>query len=108
MRCYSRWNNPEEKRKRSEKASRAAMARWDAYHAALADEPIPAGPPDDMYRLTFENLMTKEVQTLIFHPGNRLNNYDIDVNGGFWRRAGFAEAIKLIRKACYRRARKEW
>jgi len=105
MKCYSRWNSAEEKRKRREKASRAAQARWDAYHAQFAGEPIPPDPPRDMYRLTFENLMTGETQVLLFHPGARLNNYDIDVNGEFWRQCGFVDALKRIQKSCYRRAR---
>src|SRR6266540_225336 len=105
MKCYRHWNSPENRRKRSEKASRAANARWEAYHAALSDEPVVNDPPADMYEFTFKNLMTGDVQILVFHPGDRLNNYNIDVNGQFWKQTGFAEAFRLIRKACYRRTR---
>lgn len=104
MRCYSRWNNAEEKRKRSEKASRAAEARWTAYHAQFADEPIPPDPPADMYRLTFENLMTGKTEVLLFHPGPRRNNYRVDVNGKAWRVCGFHDALSRIEKSCYKMA----
>jgi len=105
MKYYSRWNSPENKRKRSEKASRAALARWDAYHAALADQPLPAEPPADMYRLTFENLMTGKTEILTFHPGPRANNYRVDVNGNPWRICGFVDAMDRIVKSCYRISR---
>jgi hypothetical protein len=107
MRCYSRYNSAEEKRKRSEKASRAAQARWDAYHALLAEsgEPIITDPPADMYRITFENLMTGKAEILTFHPGPRLNNYRIEVNGKPWRVCGFVDAMDRLVKSCYRLAR---
>lgn len=103
MRCYSRWNNAEEKRKRSEKESRAAMGRWDAYHAAIG--PQFHDRPADMFRLTFENLMTGRVEILTFHPGPRLNNYRIEVNGIPWRTCGFADAMDRVVKSCYKMAR---
>lgn len=48
MKYYSRWNSPENKRKRSEKAGRAALARWDAYHAALAECHEQKGPISEL------------------------------------------------------------
>lgn len=105
MRCYSRYNSTEEKQKRSNKASHAATARWDAYHASLADTLNPPDPPADMYRITVENLMTGKTEVLTFHPGPRLNNYNIDVNGHPWRTCGFVDALRRIEKSCYKMRR---
>lgn len=105
MKCYSGWNSPENKRKRSEKASRAAEARWSAYHALIADEPIATTPPADMYRLTFENLMTGKIEVMLFHPGTRSNNYRIDLNSKFWRTCGFVDALDRIVRSCYKLSR---
>lgn len=105
MRCYRGWNSPENKKKRSEKASRAAEARWTAYHAQFAGDPVPADLPDDMYRLTFENLMTGKTEVLVFHPGPRRNNYRVDVNGKPWKTCGFVDAMERVIKSCYKMAR---
>ena len=105
MKCYSRWNSAEQKRKRSERASRAAVARWEQYHAQFANDPIPSDPPADMFRITFENLMTGRVEVLLFHPGPRRNNYRIDVNGNHWRTCGFVDALRRIEKSCYKMSR---
>jgi hypothetical protein len=105
MKCYSRYNSAEQKQKRSDKASRAAMARWDAYHASLEESPIPPDPPADMYRLTFENLMTGKTEVMLFHPGNRRNNYHIEVNGKYWKTCGFVDALRKIEKSCYKMRR---
>jgi hypothetical protein len=102
MTCYSRWYSAENKRKRSEKASRNAQKRWDDYHASLADEPVQKDLPADMYRLTFENLMTGKTEIITFHPGPRINNYRIDVNGQPWKICGFVDALRRIEKSCYK------
>jgi hypothetical protein len=96
------WNSPENKRKRSEAASRAVQKRWDDYHAQFADEPIRQDPPQDQYRLTFENLMTGKTEVLTFHPGTRKNNKRIDVNGKFWRVCGFVDAMDRVVTSCYK------
>lgn len=101
-------NRTEYQRKLSEKGRRAAFARWDAYHAALmATEPVRKAPPADMFRLTFENLMSGKTEVLIFHPGPRLNNYRIDVNGQPWRVCGFVDALRRIEKSCAKMRRTE-
>lgn len=100
-------NRSEYNRKISERASRAAIIRWDRYHESLADQPIPPDPPADMYRLTFENLMTGKSEILLFHPGPRLNNYRIDVNGQPWRICGFVDALRRIEKSCYKMRRSQ-
>jgi hypothetical protein len=105
MGCYSRYNSAEQKQKRSDKASRAANARWGAYHDSLADEHTQPDPPADMYRLTFENLMTGKIEVITFHPGPRINNYNIDVNGNPWRTCGFVDALRRIEKSCYKMKR---
>ncbi len=102
---WRKYRSTQAKRERSDRASRAAQARWDAYHDSLADEPIPPDPPADMYRLTFENLMTGKSEVLTFHPGTRKNNYRIDVNGKPWRVCGFTDALERIEKSCYKMAR---
>jgi len=99
---WRKYRSEQERIKLSEKASRAANARWDAYHAALADEPLTPEPPADMYRLTFENLMTGKTEIITFHPGPRINNYRIDVNGIPWKTGGFVAALRKIEKSCYK------
>jgi hypothetical protein len=95
------YRSPEAKQARSDKASRAALARWDAYHAMLVEtEPPWQDPPADMYRLTFENLMTGKTEVMTFHPGNRINNFNIDVNGTPWKTTGFVDALRRIEKSC--------
>jgi len=94
------------KQKLSDRGRRAALARWDACHALLAaTEPLRQDPPADMYRITVENLMTGRVEILLFHPGPRLNNYNIDVNGKPWKTTGFVGALRKIEKSCYRMRR---
>ena len=102
MPCYKRYNSPEQRAKRSEKSRRAANARWKKYHESLTCEPIRIDLPDDLYRFTFENIITGDKQILLFHPGTRKNNYRIDVNGQAWKTCGFSEALELIGKSCYR------
>ena len=107
MKCYSSWNSPENKQKRSERASRNATRRWEAYHAQFADDPITLPLPDDMYRLTFSNLMSGKTTTLTFHPGTRRNNYRIDVDGVYWKTTGLVAALRLIEKSLYKMKRSD-
>jgi hypothetical protein len=98
----------EELRKiRSERASKAANARWEQYHASLTELPVYDldNRPDDMYRITFDNLMTGETHVLTFHPGPRMNNYRIDVDGKPWKVCGWDGAMDRIRKSCIRNIR---
>ena len=109
MRNYGK-TREERKRERSARASRAANARWDAYHASLADLPVPDWSdhrPEDMYRITVENLMTQETHVLLFHPGPRTDNYIIDVDGNPWKTCGWSGAMDRLRKSCVRLMRRD-
>jgi len=99
---WRKYNSPEAKQARSKKSSRAAQARWDAYHAAKADEPLPFELPPDCYRITVENLILNRSYVLLFHPAGKSGSYNIDMNGVFWKKCGFTEAMVWIRKACRR------
>lgn len=103
---YSKhYNSPEQRKKRSDKGSHAANVKWERYHDALACEPIREDLPEDLYRLTFENLLVPDKKILLFHPGTRINNFHIDVNGDHWKTCGINEALELLRKSFYRIAR---
>lgn len=97
---WQKYRSNSEKRKRSEKASRAAQARWDAYHASIPPPVYPLGLPDDCFRITVDNLITGQSHTLLFHPGTRRGRYRIDVDGKPWRECGWSAALELIRKSC--------
>jgi hypothetical protein len=99
-----RYNSPEARRKRSERASRAVTARWERYHAEIGQQ-SPDSLTEDLFELTFKNLLTGKTEVLLFRPGDRKNNYRIDVNGKYWRTCGFADATKRIGKSCYRSAK---
>lgn len=100
MRRYGKkWNSPENKKKRSEAGRKGALARWGRYHAALADEPVRADPPADLYRLTFEDLVTGQCEVLLFHPTGK-RQFRIDVNGRYWRTCGWTGAVDRFRKSC--------
>ena len=99
-----RLTREQRKQKLSERGQRAAYARWDAYHASIP-RPDYGERPANMYRLTFENLMTGKTEILTFHPGNRRNNYTIDVNGSLWRVCGMVDALRRVEKSCYRMVR---
>lgn len=99
---WRKYRSEEEKRKRAEKASRAARARWDAYHAAKMDEPEMFTLPQDCYRLTIENLIHNKTHVFLFHPAHKSGCYDIDLDGVFWKRCGFTECLVFIRKLCKR------
>lgn len=101
MPYYRKYNSPEARRKRSERATSAVNARWDRYHADVSQQ-IPDPLPVDLFRLTFENLITGKTEVLLFHPGDRTNNYRIDVNGKYWRTCGFADAMERVGKGCYK------
>lgn len=102
MLYYKPYNSPEQRKKRSDRASKAATERWRRYHESLKDEPVRGDLPEDLYRLTFENLITGKTEVLVFHPGSRKNNYRIDVNGKEWKVCGFNGALDRIGKSCYR------
>lgn len=99
---WQKYRTETEKRKRSEKASRAARARWDAYHAALADTPHMFTIPKDCYRITLDNLIHNKTYVFLFHPAHKSGSYKIDLNGSYWKTCGFTEAMVYIRKLCAR------
>lgn len=105
MPYYRKYNSPEERKKRSERASRAVTIRWERHLAEWGQQIPNQPPPEDMFQLTFENLITGKTEVLLFHPGTRKNNYRIDVNGKYWRTCGWADAMERIRKSCYKTSR---
>lgn len=99
---WQKYRSQTEKRKRSEKASRAAHARWQQHHA---NNPAPVYPPElpeDCIRITVDNLISGKSHVMLFHPGSRRGRYRIDVDGQFWQECGFSEAMAKIRKSCKR------
>lgn len=102
MLSWAKYQSEQEKKKRSAKASRAATARWDAYHATA---PSPAYPPElsaDCIRITVDNLVAGVTHVILFHPGSRAGRYRIDVDGQPWKEVGWTEAMVRIRKSCKR------
>lgn len=90
----------ERKFERSQKASRAANARWEQYHASLVEMPIYDQPrPADMYRITVENLMSGKAHTLLLHPGPRRDNFSVDLDGRPWRIGSFSIIMATLRKS---------
>lgn len=96
---WQKYRSDAEKKKRSEKASRAAHARWDAYHASI-HAPDYGDLPDDCFRVTVDNLISGKSHVLLFHPGSRRGRYRIDVDGSPWAECGWSEAMTRIRKSC--------
>ena len=68
----------------------------------LIEFPAYDNRPENMYRITVENLMAGDKHELLFHPGPRLNNFSVDVNGNPWRVCGWSDAMNRIRKSCKR------
>jgi hypothetical protein len=81
---WQKYRSETEKQKRSDKASRAANARWDAYHANLPPKAYPPELPEDCFRITVDNLISGKTHVMLFHPGSRWGRYKIDVDGVFW------------------------
>lgn len=89
--------------KKSADGSRAANIRWERQHAIDQERIVYDDPrPENMYRITVENLMTDEKHVLLFHPGDRMNNYRIDVDGTPWKTAGWSKAFDKIQASCNR------
>jgi hypothetical protein len=101
MSNWRKYRSEEEKRKRSEKASRAACARWDAYHASIP-RPDYGELPVDCFRITVENLIIGKTDVLVFHPAGKSGRYRVDVNGQYWKTCGWTDATVRIRKSCKR------
>lgn len=99
---WRNYRSEQAKKSRSEKARRAAQARWDAYHDTLDALPVYSNLPDDCFKITVENLISGKTDVLLFHPGDRAGRYKIDVNGRFWKTCGWTEATVRIRKSCKR------
>lgn len=98
---WSKYQSEQEKRKRSEKASRAAHARWDAYHASIP-QPNYGELPDPCFTVTATNHISEKYHVFVFHPGRKSGSYNVDMDGVFWKKCGFTEAMVLIRKMCAR------
>jgi hypothetical protein len=93
----------ERKQERSQKASRAANARWEQYHSVLLEMPIYEQPrPEDMYRITVENIMSGKSHTLLLHPGPRRDNFSVDLDGRTWKTMGFSGIMAVLRKSLYK------
>jgi hypothetical protein len=98
---WQKYRSETESQKRSDKASRAANARWDTYH----DEnprTYPPELPEDCIRITVDNLVTGKSHVMVFHPGSRAGRFRVDVDGQFWKECGFSDALARIRKSCKR------
>ena len=98
---WQKYRSEIEKKKRSDKASRAANTRWDTYHE---ENPriYPPELPEDCFRITVDNLISGKTHIILFHPGSRRGRYRVDVDGVFWQEAGFSEVMVKIRKSCKR------
>lgn len=99
---WIKYRSEKEKHKRSDKASRAATARWEAYHASIPGPNYAPALPDDCFRITVDNLVSGKTHTMMFHPGSRRGRYQVDVDGVFWKECGWSDAMVRIRKSCKR------
>ena len=79
IRNWHKWR--EGKKKRSELARRAVNIRWERYHAEKALDPVPPSIPDPCYRLMIQNFIVGESHVLEFHPANKLNRFEITIDG---------------------------
>lgn len=85
---------------RSQKASRAANARWSQHHAALVELPIYEQPRiETEYEITVRNLITGKAHTLLLHPGPRRDNFRVDLDGTPWRVGSFSSIMAILRKS---------
>lgn len=90
------------KLERSERASRAANARWEQYHATLVELPIydqthAYGP----YKITIESIRSGKVNVLYLHEGERRDNFLAELNGEPWKpeKVSISTVTKIIRKS---------
>ena len=102
MVCLRHFNSPKNKEKRRKRASAGGKAKFEKYRSI---EPIREDHPGDIYELRFTNIITGEVKTLLYHPGDRSNNFSIDVNGKHWKTCGINESLKLLGKSMYKLSR---
>ena len=93
----------EHKAKLSERGRRGAEARWTAYHASIP-RPNYGELPDPCFEIIVINHVSKKTEHLVFHPGKKLGSYRIDVNGKFWKSAGWTDSLVRVRKSCRRMA----
>jgi hypothetical protein len=42
------------------------------------------------------------MKTLVYHPGDRSNNFSIDVDGKHWKTCGINESLELLGKSMYK------
>ena len=85
---------------RSERASRAARARWDAVHAALAGEPVREDPPACRYILTLDDCAAGVRHRLVLRTGGRRRDqYRVDADGKPWKATASATLVaEALRK----------
>jgi hypothetical protein len=96
--------------RRTKKADSARRARLAAMRAAkeakrLNSEPptYPAELPDLRMRITVERLdFGRDVHVFELRRTNRVDVYDIHVDGKPWKRGGLTAALEGLRKACPR------
>ncbi len=100
IRNWRKWRQG--KKKRSESARRAVLARWERYHATKLLEPTLSSIPDPCYRLTIENFVTGQSHVLVFHPANKLNRFAITVDDKDWTICRWSKALVKVRKSCVR------
>jgi hypothetical protein len=93
-------NRSEYKERLSRRGQNGARVRWENYHKDLLPKTYPPDLPNDCFKITIENLITKKTHVLTFHPGSRRGRFRIDVDGVFWRECGFSDALARIRKSC--------
>mgnify|MGYP007089981328 CR=1 FL=1 len=79
--------------KRSERARKGAIATNKIKAAKREPRYF---PPDNLFRVTVENLITGKQTVITMHPGTRSNNLRIEVDGQHWKTCGMVAASKLI------------
>jgi len=104
MTCYRHHNSPKNKEKRRKRAQAGGKAKFLKYRENT--ELVRRDPPADIYELRFTNFLTGEVKTLLYHPGDRVNNFSIDVNDVPWKTCGINESLELLGKSMYKLQRR--
>jgi hypothetical protein len=91
-----------------EQASAAARARWAAAHAGLPPRPESAPLAGRLLRrVIVDDLGTGKQHVMNFYGTRRLNQYDVLVDGEYWRTCGWSAALAKVRKSCVRIGREK-
>ena len=86
-----------------EQASAAARARWVAAHAGLPPKMDIAPLAGKLLRrVVVDDLLSERQHVLCFYGTKRLNQYDVLVDGNYWKTCGWSQALARVRKACVR------